>query len=277
MKDSPQNLSSISHSFHPRTKSKMMMQVKPVALTILVGTLATCNVTKPVTVLICVIPLFIVHTPVLEGLDIHLNLAKSPLRQTKLAAQLVTNGLDASAEGLALSSTGSTTRTFSIKESPSQQESQPNKSEQLNSEMRPHDEQSAVKSKEKSKKKTKGRKKTAASLQPALDQGKETSLPASHHVTLSAPIVDNVDANDEGWSLVSKKRRNTKPASERNASMLERSPEDGERHLVLRNHHIVKRDRKEKRGSIASSSVSFELERTIFNLSELGRWESGYI
>lgn len=233
----------------------MMFQVKPVVLTILVGLLAICNVTKPVPVLICIIALLIIHTSILEDLAIQLNLAKSLPWQTKLPTRHVTNGHDAPAESLTTSSIDSTATFSSDKEPPYKQENRSNKPEQLISEIRPNDERATIKS-NKTTKKSKGRKKTAAGLQPSADRRQETSLPKTDRFIPSAPIVDPEDANDGGWSLVSKKRRNTKPASERNANTLDQAPEDGERHLVLRNRHIVKRDGKEKCGSIAVSSVS---------------------
>lgn len=258
MEDLSQYLSSSPNSYNLRTNSSMMagVQVKPVVLTILICTLAICNVTKPVPMLICIIALLIIHTPILEDLAIQLNLAKSPPWQTKLATRLVTNRHDAPAESLTNSSIDSTATLSSDKEPPSKQENRSTKPEQLVSEIRPNDERATIKSNKTTKKKSKGRKKTAACLQPSADGREETSLPKTDHFIPSAPIVDPEYANDGGWSLVSKKRRNTKPASERKANTLYQAPEVGERHLVLRNRHIVKRDGKEKCGSIASSSVS---------------------
>lgn len=87
-----------------------MLQVKPIVLTILISTIAICHITKLVSVLVCIIVLLIIHTPILEGLAIQLDLANFSPRHTKLAAELVTINLGASTEVLTTKPSGSTTR-----------------------------------------------------------------------------------------------------------------------------------------------------------------------
>lgn len=190
----------------------MRIQIKPVVLTLLVGTITICNINYPVKVAVCIVVLFIIHSSKLDDIAIQLNLTMSPQDGIKFAAQNSTNTHDTSA---AKQVYAFNTKSTAIGKPAQQQMSENEATKQLAAEKLATGEQPSKKSKNKKSKKQKAAKEALLSPKVAAP----VHLEAIHipEQTPLVPVSSSTNSEGEdggGWKLVSRKRNITKRARE---------------------------------------------------------------